>query len=125
MTEPDPVRQQNIAAAAPNMIGPNEAAAQAMRNAVMAAEAADNVQIYVDRLQAQIDLLNTTVASQSDTIARLLAATVQHACPANAVAATTRDASDHPLNIDECIKQGLCNCEVGYILYAQTWTPPV
>ncbi len=86
-------------------------------------EAADAVRTLLASLQSQIDALNQTVATQSDRIARLYAATERHACPGGSEVYDNDLQALKPANIGECIRGGLCHCEVGYILTAQTWSP--
>jgi hypothetical protein len=92
------------------------------RDAEMLTEAAENAGTLLVQLQAQITALQTVCAQHDDTIARLYAATQCHACPGGCEI-THDDGELHPANIGECVKAGLCHCEVGHILNAQTWSP--
>jgi hypothetical protein len=102
-----------------------EQATQAARDAAMVIEASENVKTLVTQLQAQIDQLTATTQAQTTEIARMNAAMRALPCPEeHHIGELLKDASTQQFEtIGECVTNGLCSCEVGYILTAETWAP--
>lgn len=90
-----------------------DAGRQAAIDAVMQAEALDNVTPIIERLQIDVAALQATVADHTQQLARLNAAVRYLPCPKGLKAE----------NIEECVEYGLCTCEAGFALEGGTWTP--
>jgi hypothetical protein len=94
-------------------VNPGDLGTQAAINAVMQAEALENIDQVISALQDQIDVLNATVNEQGEQIARVTAAVKSFDCPIHVMNPYYKD---KVASVDVCMDQGLCTCDVGYAL---------